>query len=318
MGVLLKNKLTVLLLLCLILSGTLTAGLVKAGRESTQKTLQSSLLNKKYVDSVSQILISMPANDSGIGEQIVLSRTERHTGNRWLVSLPGGNGSILTDSGKVGQLLGLLSATESFTVTSETYKDWNSLGVTEEKGVTVIVRGTDSDGNELEFSRLCFGLVSAAGTHIAVRNDRKQTVYHVKDVYSSFFTSDGQFWCKKELFPELNEFLPDAVAEIRIQQDGYTRVLYPGEEKFDGAASVFKSITGGLFVFTGYLDGSEQPVIELTVTAGIGGKSGGSNNLVWKVSLLKTEEGLYIAQCQSPWDIKYVTVSNWTAQRLFI
>lgn len=288
-----RLKYAVLIMSILLLS--LTWGIGNSIRKTGTGHLavQSSLLNAKYVDTVTRITI---------GQQELEKRTGSGIGNSdWYWFDPATDDWYLADSTKVSRFLTLLSATGSFTVAAEDQKGWNALGVGIGQGQKVIIRGKD----DTVFSSLVFGITDATGTHIAVRSERKDTVYLVSDRYSEILCADSDYWSNTLLFPRIAE---GAASSILWETAGHSYRFYSGEEKYDGVLQVLASLSGGRLLKrdTAGLDTSEK-ILSGTV-------SGVEDR--WELSLFKTEEGQYIAECLSPYGKKTVVLSAWTASRL--
>lgn len=288
-----RLKYSILILSILLLSGTLFLGNSIRAAGTGRLAVQSTLLNPRYLSSVTRITL---------GQQELELRSAADS-SEWYWYDPASDAWYLADGTKVTQLLALLSGTDSFTVASEQQKDWNALGVGAGQGDTVIVRGADGT----VFSSLTFGFPNAAGTHIAVRSDRKDTVYLVSNRYGSWLAAGGEFWNDGSLLPRLSA---DAVSSVAWETADYTYRFYPGEKRYDSAVQLLAGLSGGRLVSPAAAEaGCTEKVLSVTAGDGLDW---------WELALFKTEEGQYIAQCLSPWDSKYVTVSKWTAQRLFI
>ncbi|MCQ2981561.1 MAG: DUF4340 domain-containing protein [Treponemataceae bacterium] len=304
-----NGKTAILGLLCLMLAVTFSMGLHREKSGTTRKLSSSSLLNSRYLPTVSEITI----NQVGYSPVILQKRNVAGVeGARWFVRTVTTPGWYLADTGTVEQFLSELSKTTTFSEVTDRRQDWESLGITDAMAVTVTVSVSDGNGNDTVVSSLNFGTVSAAGTHITVRNDRKPTVYQVRDGFTRFFTDDVSFWADPALFPESGAS-SDWISSFSVEYGGYTRLFLAGEQRFETLADLLHTFSGGQFVLDAE---SDDYTDSMEFVAGIYAVGNTGTNRFYDVSLFKTETGTCIAECLSPFGRKVMTVSAWTAQRL--
>ncbi len=303
-----KRKTAVLCILCVCSAITLLIG-IRSEKNTTRKTTVSSLLNSRYLPSVAEITLSQVGKSPVIlQKRPIIGETE----SRWYVRTASSYGWYLAKPAIVEQFLSALSATGTFYQVADRYRDWQSFGVTESDGINVMVSVSDGNGNEEVCSSLHFGFVSATGTHIAVRSNTKETVYQVADVYSRYFTDDELFWADRTLFPDSSGSL-DWIQSFSVESGGYTRLLFSGEQRFENLSDSLHTFSGGQFVSPS--DFSEQKDA-MEFVLGIYAVGSAATSRFYDISLFKTKEGTYIAECQSPFGCNCMTVSSWTVGRL--
>ena len=152
---------------------------------TSQKSINSSLLNPKFSNSVCSILINH--ND----ECIELSFDNKI--NLWICK----KDNIITYANikQINEFIDKLSNIQSMYKISDNKKDFESLLLQNPNSINVILK--NKEGNSL--TNLHFGLQDNLTSRISVRADKSNDCYEINNVFSSFLKTDLEYWTIPEI-----------------------------------------------------------------------------------------------------------------------
>ncbi len=244
-----KNELKIniaLAALCLVLGIFALTGMIRNGKSRNLETVQSALLNKKYVKQVNVIEVTFPEEVQKIGKSL---RFELDDGGNW--NLVAGGKRLPADSAMLNQLIEKVSSVQTFTKISGSVSDWDSFGLSEKDSTHFVFGRENRDGSSEEYSSVYAGFENADGSMIYVRSGRKNDVYLIENALYSYLQRDAEKWIVMELLPSSVDFAETSVIRINCNGKGIYRGV---ENEADFAAKVHT-----LFSLRGYSLVYESP-----------------------------------------------------------
>ena len=184
---------------CIILSFILIFGSIKNSKNYSGKTIQSALLNSKYKNSINLIKLEFPQDE--LIDSIVFTKKDF-----WKASA--GEISFNADSSILSNMLESFCATQDFILISEEISSWKQFAITEQDAVHLSFYES-SGGNDTLRSELYFGKNTADYSGVYVRNGKNASVYRIKSDFSTFLSTNVDFWADLSVFQTQSVNLDD-------------------------------------------------------------------------------------------------------------
>lgn len=152
--------------------------------KNEQKSVKSALINPSYRENIGTLLIQTP-------QEII---TLRYVEDFWIVEKQGTN--TFADKKIVDELIKNLTKLRNLYKISDKYEARIDLNLTEEG--SKIVTALDTRGRAV--AKLYFGLEDSLTSRLAVASQNAKLSYETEDDFSTFLTTDLDFWTEKEIF----------------------------------------------------------------------------------------------------------------------
>lgn len=234
-----KKDLTFLVLISLsvILCITAIPGYITQSKKSNIKTIQTALLNKKYISNVNLIEVSEP-ND----EPLLLSKKTDKNGDYYWIGTTN-EMSFPIDFTIASQFINSFAKTRNLHIVSESYSAWSSLSLADNQSFKVRFLYDNGIGNIEPYSALFFGTETADGTMVRLRTDKKATAYQMQNDIFSYLTTKKELWADMKLFPYMVQN-DESLAQSIIVSNDRTFIMHVGDEQFENLIHSLFSLRG--------------------------------------------------------------------------
>ena len=303
---------------CIILSIILIFGSIKNGTNYSGKSIQSALLNSKYKNSINLIKLEFPQDE--VIDSIVFTKKDF-----WKASA--GEISFNADSSILSNMLESFCATQDFILLSDEISSWEQLAITEKDAVRLSFYES-SGGNDTLRSELYFGKNTADYSGVYVRNGKNASVYRIISDFSTFLSTNVDFWADLSVFQTQSVNLDDT-KETDIMNVSATK--YDTNDKtqtakiYDDGSSEYTSYLHTLFSLKGSDLVRFDDVISLGISKILEINATNQISKSFSVVVYKTSDDTdlgshYFIQFKTDKDASYpnymIEISAWTYKNL--
>ena len=303
---------------CIILSIILIFGSIKNGTNYSGKSLQSALLNSKYKNSINLIKLEFPQDE--LIDSIVFTKKDF-----WKASASGI--SFNADTSVLSNMLESFCATQDFILLSDEISSWEQLAITEKDAVHLSFYES-SGGNDTLRSELYFGKNTADYSGVYVRNGKNASVYRIKSDFSTFLSTNVDFWADLSVFQTQSVNLDDTKETdiINVSATKYdTNDKTQAAKFYDDGSSEYTSYLRTLFSLKGSDLVRFDDVISLGISKILEINATNQSTKSFSVVVYKTSDDAdlgshYFIQFKTDKDASYpnymIEISAWTYKNL--
>lgn len=199
------------------------------------KSLETSLLNKKYLEKINSIYI---------GDSVDTLHFQKK-GDIWLCIY--GDLVFFADNNLVSQMLTNFSKTRNLLQISNRAENLSQYGLAEEEAFNISFFQEDLAGNKNEFSSIFFGIENSDRTRIYLKTNRKNTVYSMENDLYQYFNTRLETFGLMELIPiqdSKSESLVESIEIVDFSKDNFKTIKKIGDEDFSDLVHRLFSLRG--------------------------------------------------------------------------
>ncbi len=192
-----------------------------AKKEKGPQSQQSALLNPKYAQTVSKIVVSTP--EHGIRSFVTLTKQS----GIWTGTDSDSNDMFLwpADSKTVQNLIDYAIKVQSMYKKSDSARTWKSFALDEKNARSISFYGSEGE----IFSSLYFGTMDPITRRTPFRTWEEQTVWDADSGIELYLSSDPSFWADPLIIPEcLGTYTAKDETSVELRR-GKLLAISPGE-----------------------------------------------------------------------------------------
>ena len=299
----------ILTCVCVILVLLAIPKVVINSKGKNVKTLESALLNTKYLPKINSIYLGDSVDNLHFSK----------VNDNWLCTY--GDLTFYAESKIVSELLKNFSKTRTLIKVSSDFKSHESYGLAENGAFNVSFYEEDSNGNKNLFSSIYFGIENSDRTMVYLRNDRKADVYSTQNDMYQYFNTRLETFSIMELLPLQDSKSENSVEIIEITdftaETPYSKIQKLGDEKFSDNVHTAFSLRGATLLSEDILVNSNMKKLKSITLSTT--KNTFYNLEIYSYTNGVTEEQYFVKTNFSGKNptVNYVLeISSWTKSRL--
>ena len=219
------------------------------------KTMESALLNPKYISEVNSIYI---------GDTVDSLHFIKTSKDNWLCTY--GDLTFYAENKIINQLIEKFSKTITLISISDSIEDYQNYGLTTENAFNISFYSEDSAGNKKELTSIYFGNENSDNTMIYLRSNKNPKVYSMENNIYSYFSTNLQNYGILEIFPIKDNSTEKNIDKVEIidyyQNKTETKIKKIGDESFKDYVHTLFSLRGATFYSEDILQNSQMKKIK--------------------------------------------------------